>query len=150
MKALLISFIIALGSIGIAHATTITEIERLQIEMVQVATAHAKTPVMPKFEAVGVASWYDYSLNGIVWSKNHRTAASRTFPRYSTVRVTNLANGKSVEVFINDYGPEECPEDNPTDPLRCPPREIDLSSYAFSQIADLKLGLINIKAELIK
>lgn len=53
MKALLISFIIALGSIGIAHATTITEIERLQIEMVQVATAHVKSPVMPKSETVG-------------------------------------------------------------------------------------------------
>jgi len=95
------------------------------------------TPIIHvvKFRS-GIASWYDYSLKGIVWSKNHRTAASRHFKRYSTVRVTNVENGKSVEVYINDYGPESWTG-----------REIDLSSYAFSQIADLKLGLIKVRID---
>lgn len=83
----------------------------------------------------GVASWYDYSLNGQEWSKTHRTCASRTLPRYSTAIVTNLENGKSVECFVNDY-------------IEHPDREIDLSSYAFSQIADLSRGLVNVKIEL--
>ena len=88
----------------------------------------------PKNVVVGISSWYDYSLNGIEWSKNHNTAASRDFPRYSMVRVTNLANGKSVDVYINDY-------------IEHPERDIDLSSFAFSQIASLSLGLINVKME---
>ena len=80
----------------------------------------------------GIASWYDYDLKGVEWSLNHRTAASRTLTRYETYTVTNLANGKSVEVFINDY-------------VENPKVEIDLSSFAFSQIADLSLGIINVK-----
>lgn len=84
----------------------------------------------------GIASWYDYDLNGIEWSKNHRTCASRDLPRYSTAIVTNLDNGKKVECFVNDYGPEAWTG-----------RDIDLSSYAFSQIANLSLGLANVKIE---
>jgi rare lipoprotein A (peptidoglycan hydrolase) len=83
---------------------------------------------------IGIASWYDYKLDGIEWSKTHRTCASRTLKRGSMAKVTNLANGKSVECFVNDY-------------IEHPQREIDLSSYAFSQIADLKLGLIKVKIE---
>jgi rare lipoprotein A (peptidoglycan hydrolase) len=81
-----------------------------------------------------IASWYDYSLDGIEWSKTHRTCASRTLKRGTTHKITNLANGKSVECYVNDY-------------IEHPDREIDLSSYAFSQIADLKLGLIKVKIE---
>ena len=89
-----------------------------------------------KYYATGTASWYDYKLEGIEWSKDHNTAASRTLVRYETYTVTNLKNGKSVDVFINDFGPEEWTG-----------REIDLSSHAFGQIADLSLGLINVKIE---
>lgn len=97
-----------------------------------------------------VASYYDYTLSGMAWSKNHRTMASRDFPRYSTVRVTNLANGKSVDVFVNDFGPETCEQrikHGLDTKEKCVERHADLSSYAFSQIADLKLGLIKIKME---
>lgn len=87
-------------------------------------------------EEVKKASWYDYTLNGIEWSKTHRTCASRDLPRYSTAIVTNLENNKSVECFINDYGPEAWTK-----------RDIDLSSYAFSRIADLSLGLADVKIE---
>jgi len=83
-----------------------------------------------------IASWYDYSLQKVLWSKNHRTAASRDLPRYSYAKVTNIENGKSVIVFINDYGPAEYTG-----------RDIDLSSYAFSQISNLKLGLANVIIE---
>jgi rare lipoprotein A (peptidoglycan hydrolase) len=93
---------------------------------------------LAKTGVVGVASWYDYDLNGIEWSKQHNTCATRDFKRYSTVRTTNLDNGKSIECFVNDYGPELG---------QTPERIMDLSSHAFSQIADLKIGLINIKIE---
>jgi hypothetical protein len=99
---------------------------------------HVEPPVQPRApEAItGVASWYDYRLNGIEWSKDHRTAASRRYPRKSYVKVTNVENGKSVIVYINDYGPTV--ETG---------REIDLSSYAFSQLAPLSAGLIKVKVE---
>jgi rare lipoprotein A (peptidoglycan hydrolase) len=85
---------------------------------------------------VAIASWYDYQLEGIEWSKTHRTAASRDYPRKSYLKVTNIENNKSVIVFVNDYGPEEWTN-----------RHIDLSSYAFSQIASLTTGLIKVKIE---
>lgn len=87
-------------------------------------------------EEVKKASWYDYTLNGIEWSKTHRTCASRDLPRYSTAIVTNIENNKSVECFINDFGPEAWTG-----------RDIDLSSFAFSQIANLSLGLADVKIE---
>ncbi len=89
-------------------------------------------------EVKGKASYYDYDLNGIAWSKNHNTAASRDLPRRSKVKVTNLANNKSTIVYINDYGP---------DIKVHPDRIIDLSSHAFKEISDTRLGIINVKIE---
>jgi hypothetical protein len=110
----------------------------LSLSTAPIKINHVEPPVQPRVPEVitGVASHYDYSLNGIEWSKTHRTAASRRFARYSYVKVTNPDNGKSVVVFINDYGPEAWTG-----------REIDLSSYAFSQLAPLSLGLINVQVE---
>lgn len=84
----------------------------------------------------GIASWYDYRLGGGWWSISHATAAHRSLVRYSHAKVTNIANGRSVVVFINDFGP-----------TKDTGREIDLSSYAFSQLADLSYGLISVKIE---
>ncbi len=84
--------------------------------------------------AEGIASWYDYNLDGIEWSKTHDTCASRTAERYSTLIVENIENGKKIECFVNDYGPEEITG-----------REIDLSSHAFAQLAPLSRGLINVR-----
>jgi len=96
----------------------------------------AKVNFIHKEIITGKASWYDYSLNGIVWSKDHHTAASRDLKRYSKARVTNLANNKSTIVFINDYGP---------DASVYPDRIIDLSSHAFNEISDTNLGIIDVK-----
>lgn len=96
-------------------------------------TAPARTQT-EKNSQIGVASWYDYTLNGIEWSKAHRTCASRDLKRYSMARVTNIETGASVECFVNDY-------------IEHPERDIDLSSHAFRQIADLKQGLVKVKIE---
>lgn len=59
----------------------------------------------------GVASWYgpDFHLkataNGEEFDKYQMTAAHRTLPLPSIVRVTNLENGKSVLLRVNDRGP---------------------------------------------
>jgi rare lipoprotein A len=59
----------------------------------------------------GVASWYGAPFdghrtsNGEIYDMHQFTAAHRTLPFNSVVRVTNLQNGKQTEVRINDRGP---------------------------------------------
>jgi len=103
---------------------------------------------------IGVASYYDYSLSGdkigYEWSKSHDTCATRGWNRYGRAKVTNLDNGKSVVCYINDDGPRNCEyryKYKLDKPGTCIERDIDLSSHAFKQIADTKLGLINVKIE---
>ncbi|CCQ73781.1 septal ring lytic transglycosylase RlpA family protein [Magnetospira sp. QH-2] len=63
------------------------------------------------FDETGVASWYGpnfhgkTSANGEIFNQWALTAAHRTLPMPSFVRVTNLENGRSVVVRINDRGP---------------------------------------------
>lgn len=72
----------------------------------------------------GVASWYDaYGL----------TAAHKTLPKGTVVKVTNLENGKSVNVVIRDRGPY------------VKGRIIDLSDNAFSRLAPLGKGVVRVK-----
>ena len=105
----------------------------------------------PKNDSIVVASYYDYDLeNAPGWSKTKATAASRDYERWSRLRVTNAVTGKYVDVKVNDYGPESC-EDRIKHgldrPETCIERAIDLSSYAFSQIADLRMGLVEVTIE---
>ncbi len=63
------------------------------------------------FRERGIASWYGPDFHGGTTSSGERydmyamTAAHKTLPLPSYVRVTNLANGKSVIVRVNDRGP---------------------------------------------
>lgn len=81
----------------------------------------------------GEASWYTYCLPSGWCSDDHFVAAMRDIPRYSTVRVTNVDNGKVIEVYITDYGPEEAV---------FPERVIDLSPAAFEAIRGANNGII--------
>ena len=59
----------------------------------------------------GISSWYGpnfhgkYTSNGEVYNMHARTAAHKTWPMDTMVRVKNLQNGKSTVVRINDRGP---------------------------------------------
>lgn len=65
----------------------------------------------PRYDAVGIASWYGdafhgrMTANGELYDKEHLSAAHPTLPLPSYARVTNLTNGSSVIVRINDRGP---------------------------------------------
>jgi rare lipoprotein A len=65
----------------------------------------------PNYDEVGVASWYGPTFHGKdaasgeQFDENAMTAAHPTLPIPSLVRVTNLENGKSVVVRLNDRGP---------------------------------------------
>ena len=60
---------------------------------------------------VGMASWYGPTFhgkstaNGETYDQNELTAAHKTLPFNTVVKVTNLENGKTVTVRINDRGP---------------------------------------------
>ena len=78
----------------------------------------------------GVASYYHNKFNGRktasgeVFSNNKLTAAHRTYPFGTYLKVTNVANGKSVVVKVNDRGPFT------------KGKELDLSRKAFMDITD--------------
>jgi rare lipoprotein A len=64
-----------------------------------------------KYEETGIASWYGpgfhgrSTANGEIFDMNGLTAAHRTLPMPSIVRVTNLENGRSIVLKVNDRGP---------------------------------------------
>ncbi|MFQ5784962.1 MAG: septal ring lytic transglycosylase RlpA family protein [Alphaproteobacteria bacterium] len=65
----------------------------------------------PDYDQTGVASWYGREFhglrtaNGALYNMNALTAAHRTLPMPSLVRVTNLENGRSLVLTVNDRGP---------------------------------------------
>jgi uncharacterized protein YabE (DUF348 family) len=78
----------------------------------------------PPHSESGVASWY------------HRVgmvAAHKTLPMGTEVHVTNVANGRTVTVIINDRGPY------------IEGRIIDLSDDAFARLAPLGVGTVNVR-----
>jgi len=92
----------------------------------------------------GKASYYGKGFegrettNGEIFSNKKMTAAHKTLPIGTIVRVTNLANGKSIDVRINDRGPF------------IEGRIIDLTERAFGTIADKKLGTIDVRIQVLE
>lgn len=91
----------------------------------------------------GVASWYGpgfdghHTSDGEVYDMHQFTAAHRTLPFNSVIRVTNLTNGKQTEVRINDRGPF------------VGNRIIDLSYAAAQAIGMVGPGTANVRLELV-
>ncbi len=65
----------------------------------------------PDYDETGLASWYGQDFhgkrtaNGEVYEMNALTAAHKTLPMPVSVRVTNLENGRSIVLKVNDRGP---------------------------------------------
>jgi rare lipoprotein A len=103
-------------------------------------------------KTIGTASWYSVEscrqegtsgimANGEVFDDTKLICASWDYPFRTKLKVINLANGKSVIVEVKDRGPAK--------KLYKKGRIIDLSKRAFSEIADLKQGIIRVKIEKI-
>lgn len=97
------------------------------------------------FKTNAVASYYANKFHGrktasgAIFDTEKLTAAHKTLPFGTKLKVTNLANGKSVVVEVNDRGPF------------VKGREIDLSRAAFMEITrDIKYGLMRVDIEIIK
>ncbi len=65
----------------------------------------------PQYSRTGIASWYGQKFhgrrtaNGEIYNMNALTAAHKTLPMPVRVRVTNLGNGRSLVLRVNDRGP---------------------------------------------
>ncbi|PIT69044.1 septal ring lytic transglycosylase RlpA family protein [Bartonella tribocorum] len=97
----------------------------------------------PTYKRVGEASWYgsDFhgrlTANGEVYDMNLLTAAHPTMPLPSYARVTNLKNGSSLIVRVNDRGPF------------MKDRIIDLSKKAATILGYVDKGVADVKVEYI-
>lgn len=97
----------------------------------------------PADALAGTASWYGRhwqgrkTASGARYDPGRLTAAHRSLPLNTRVRVTNLENAKSVTVLINDHGPY----------VRG--RVIDLSTAAARRLGMLKEGLAPVRIELV-
>ncbi len=93
--------------------------------------------------ATGIVSWYGdrfhgrKTASGEIYDKNELTAAHKTLPFGTKVRVTNIKNGKSVVVEINDRGPY------------IKSRVLDLSQAAFSEIGKTNSGVMQVEYEVL-
>lgn len=102
---------------------------------------YVQAPEPIKKFTTGKASWYDYSLVfDPDYSKHNSTCASRDYPKGTILEVSSREI--VITCRVNDYGPEECPKDKPDCELK--DRIIDLSSYAFKQLAPLFIGEIEV------
>ena len=98
----------------------------------------------PEGIQVGQASWYGHEFarrrtaSGEAFDPQDMTGAHRTLPLGSKVRVTNLHNGRSVLVKINDRGPYRYR------------RAIDLSYGAARVLGMVRRGVARVRIELIE
>ena len=97
----------------------------------------------PAYRAEGIASWYgaDFhgrkTANGEVYDMNAISAAHPTMPMPSYARVTNLENGRSIVVRVNDRGPY------------AHGRIIDLSTGTAKALGTYGQGLAQVRVEYV-
>jgi len=107
----------------------------------ELSAARDGTPQRAAFRQVGVASWYGpgfhgkRTASGERFDQNDLTAAHRKLPLGSEVKVTNLENGRSIVVEINDRGPYIAG------------RVIDLSKAAAARLDIVEDGLAKVRIE---
>jgi rare lipoprotein A len=93
---------------------------------------------------VGLASWYGppyhnhQAANGEIFDQNAMTAAHRTLPLGTVVRVTNLATNQSVDVRINDRGPF------------VHGRVLDLSMAAAKEAGVYRMGVARVRIDVLE
>ena len=96
-----------------------------------------------RYDETGIASWYGdefagrLTANGEIFDPTLVSAAHKTLPMPSVVRVTNLENGKSLVVRLNDRGPFVAG------------RIIDLSREAARRLGFLKSGIARVRVQIL-
>jgi len=97
----------------------------------------------PNYDEIGMASWYGerghnrYTADGEVFDDHLPSGAHKTLPLPSLVEVTNLANGRTLIVRLNDRGPFVSG------------RVIDLSKEAAAELGFLASGVTRVRVRYI-
>jgi rare lipoprotein A len=105
------------------------------------STAPEEVPAKTPTVHVGDASWYGpgfsgkTTASGEVFDETKMTAAHKTLPLGTKAKVTNLKDGKSVQVEINDRGPY------------AQGRIIDLSQAAAKALGIIDRGVVKVRVE---
>jgi rare lipoprotein A len=107
----------------------------------RIPIAAIKKPAGARPASVGVASFYtegEVTANGEKFDTHELTAAHRTLPFGTRVRVTNVETGQSVMVRINDRGPF------------IPGRVVDVSYSAAETLGIVDKGITKVKLDVVK
>ena len=130
---------VTLGALGCAsHPPPTPLVGAVALPDVPTAPAPGR-PAAPGPVEIGTASWYGDAHQGLPtasgepFDMHDLTAAHRTLPLGTRVRVTNLANGRSVVVRVNDRGPF------------VPGRILDLSYAAAQALAAVHAGITRVR-----
>src|SRR3569832_2286466 len=97
----------------------------------------------PDYDEIGIASWYGeafhnhYTADGEVFDMNLPSAAHTTLPLPSLVEVTNLSNGRTLMVRVNDRGPF------------VDGRVIDLSKEAAAELGFVAAGVTKVRVRYV-
>ena len=135
MLLIFLAFILACGS-STAYGDYVdtTGWSRKQIESIK---NHPKTQI-------GIASYYGKKFhkkrtaNGKIFNMYKVSAAHKSYPLGTKVRVTNLKNGKSIKLVINDRGPF------------IKGRIIDLSYKAAKKLDFVNQGTVKVRIDVIR
>ena len=101
--------------------------------------------IAPIYSNAAIASYYGKGFHGKrtasgeIFNKWAMTTASNSHKMGTKLKVTNVVNGKSVIVKVNDRGG-----------FSKYGRTLDLSRGAFAKIADIKQGLVKVKIKVLK
>lgn len=132
-KLTIIGFLLFLGWMAWLIPQVIVALEMTREAIEQNLGKPSSESIQQSGSHSGLASWYDYDLEGYPrYSKDHRTCASRDFSRGSILRV--IYKDRFTTCRVNDFGPEEWTG-----------RDIDLSSLAFTDLAPLSKGILEVR-----
>jgi len=123
---------------------------RSSARQASLATVHTRTQLpfatdkhveRPRLASYGVASFYTedtLTANGEKYNPNELTAAHRTLPFGTRLQVTNVTNGRSVTVRVNDRGPFVAG------------RIVDVSYSAAERLGITERGVAKVKIDIVK
>jgi peptidoglycan lytic transglycosylase len=105
------------------------------------AVLNARPAAKANSSSDGVASFYtedEWTASGEKFNTHAMTAAHPTLPFGTRLRVTNVTNGRSVVVLINDRGPY------------VPGRVVDLSESAAESLGMVERGIVKVKLDVVQ
>jgi len=139
-----LAIVLLVVGLGAAQGPTSSGSGTVRSTVVRPASQTRHNSVQPKAYQIGTASWYGAYFHGRATASGEPynmydlTAAHPSLPLGSWVRVTNLRNGRTVVVRINDRGPI------------VPGRIIDVS-YSTAEALNFKLqGLQQVRLDLVR